>query len=307
MIEPTPFKNESDYQLMRNLIIKNQRDPLTSPYPSLGDLDFRRFLENDAEGIGNVHLWKDECDKLMGFIWPDKTDPLMVCDTESIAYEEYMLVWAEEKICGSLNKNEQVYHYMDCYNKNQKRIALLNRLEYQKTEYFCWYGILNLNRFTPIIYLRKGYIIRALEKRDITQRMILHEIAAGKSIDEKRYHSLIENAPTYKKDLDLICVSPDGKVAAFSTLWFDSKNMTGLIEPYGTHPDHRRKKLMSSLLSHGLEKLKQLGVTTVFVSHGGCDSEELDSALKLNLKMGFKELGRDYFWKKPVARITIAQ
>ncbi len=306
MIEPSPFKNESDYQLMRNLIIKNQIDPNTSPYPLLGDLDFRRFLENDAQGISKVHLWKDDRNELIGFIWPDNTDPLMVCDSEFKIYEEHMLTWAEKKSCTHLKGNAPVFQYMDCYDKNIERMALLNRFGYQKTKYFCYYGNLDLNRFTPSAHLKKGYAIRTLAKQDIPLRTVLHEIAAGKSIDEKRYHSLIKNAPTYNKDLDLICVSPDGDIAAFSTFWLDSKNKTGnkigLIEPYGTHPDHRRKKLMSSLLSHGLEKIKRLGATTVFVSHGGCDSEALDPALNLNLKMGFKELGRDYFWKKELHR-----
>ncbi len=297
MVEPSPFKNETDYQLMRNLIIKNQCNLLTSPYPSLGDLDFRRFLENNADDISKVRLWKDGHNNLIGFLWPDNTDPLMVCDNEFQIYEEQMLTWAEKKSCTRLN-GDSVFQYMDCYDKNLERMALLNRLGYQKTKYFCYYGRLDLNRFIPSAQLIKGYVFRTLEKRDIPQRTLLHKIAAGNSINEKRYHSLIKNAPTYNKDLDLICVSPDGDIAAFSTFWFDSKNKTGLIEPYGTHPDHRRKRLMSSLLSHGLEQLKQLGAGTVFVAHGGCDSDALDPALKLNIKMGFKELGRDYFWKK---------
>jgi len=44
----------------------------------------------------------------------------------------------------------------------------------------------------------------------------------------------IQNAPLYRRDLDLVAVAPDGAIAAFCTAWFDDVTRSGVFEPVAT-------------------------------------------------------------------------
>jgi mycothiol synthase len=78
------------------------------------------------------------------------------------------------------------------------------------------------------------------------------------------YHN-VQKAPLYRRDLDLVAVAPDGEFAAFCTIWFDDYTRTGLFEPVGTVPEHRRHGLGRAILIEGLSRLKSIGAEIAYV------------------------------------------
>lgn len=89
----------------------------------------------------------------------------------------------------------------------------------------------------------------------------------------------IQRCPLYRRDLDLVAVTPDGTVAAFCTLWFDDANRCGLLEPAGTEPEHRRRGLGRSLICEGLRRLRWLGARTVYVGSYSPEAHALYEAV----------------------------
>ncbi|MEO5709234.1 MAG: GNAT family N-acetyltransferase [Nocardioidaceae bacterium] len=49
------------------------------------------------------------------------------------------------------------------------------------------------------------------------------------------------SGPTYDRRFDLVTWTPDGRPAAAATGWFAGPGRTAILEPVGTHADHRRQ------------------------------------------------------------------
>lgn len=149
--------------------------------------------------------------------------------------------------------------------------------------------------------LLQGYTIRALGdglellERCYASGLAFHpneiEIAIENRNDVTWYHN-IQNAPLYRRDLDLVCIAPDGAVAAFTTIWFDDVTRTGSFEPVGTVPAHQRKGLGKAVMLAGLHRLKKIGATLATV---GSYSE---AAGGLYASAGFTEYDLSEPWTK---------
>jgi mycothiol synthase len=93
-------------------------------------------------------------------------------------------------------------------------------------------------------------------------------IAAANRADPTWYRR-VQEAPLYRRDLDLVAVAPDGAIAAFCTLWFDDPTRSVCIEPLATVPAHRRLGLARAVLTEGLRRAQRLGADLALV--GGYD------------------------------------
>lgn len=86
--------------------------------------------------------------------------------------------------------------------------------------------------------------------------------------DPTWYHR-IQEAPLYRRDLDVVAIAPDGAIAAFCTLWYDDATRSVYVEPLATVPEHRRKGLAHAVLTEGLQRAQRLGADLALV--GGFD------------------------------------
>jgi len=93
--------------------------------------------------------------------------------------------------------------------------------------------------------------------------------------------------PDYKSEFD-ISIGKDGVEVAFATMWYDPDNQIGILEPVGTHKDHRRLGLGKSAINRGCNMIKALGATAVYV---GSDQEFYKA-------LGFSPVSTDYVYKK---------
>ncbi len=100
-------------------------------------------------------------------------------------------------------------------------------------------------------------------------------------------------SPSFRHDLDLVAVAPDGAFAAYIGMTCDEVNRSAEFEPVCTHPDHQRKGLAHALMLDGLHRLKALGAVDVFV-----DTGDQVAANKLYEVVGFTEAYKGYIWRK---------
>ncbi len=124
--------------------------------------------------------------------------------------------------------------------------------------------------------LSKGYKYISSDKLSYSKKALGHGKAFGYS-DREEY--LLRSAKgleettkmsDYKKEDDIHIVDEEGEVVAFATMWYDSKNQIGILEPVGTHPDHRRKGLAKSAIFRGCNNIFKRGAKAVYV---GSDQE----------------------------------
>jgi mycothiol synthase len=127
----------------------------------------------------------------------------------------------------------------------------------------------------PPATLAPGYTLRALgDGLELLERCYASGLGfhdgdleiAVENRDDPTWYRNIQTAPLYRRDLDLVAVTPEGAVAAFCTVWFDDVTRSACFEPVATVPAHRQRGLAKALLTEGLRRLQAMGATLAFVS-----------------------------------------
>lgn len=137
-----------------------------------------------------------------------------------------------------------------------------------------------------------GYSVRALGdgaellERCFASGLAFHPDEIQHALDNREdvtWYRNIQNAPLYRRDLDLVVLTPDGAVASFCTVWFDDVTRCGAFEPVGTAPAYQRRGLGKAAMCEGLRQLRRMGADMAYV--GSYDT----AAHALYASVGFTE------------------
>ena len=93
---------------------------------------------------------------------------------------------------------------------------------------------------------------------------------------------LILRMPLYRRDLDMLAVSPGGELTGFCTLWFDDSTRTAYFEPVGVLPRPPETRPGQSGDVHcpaPLHRLKPMDGVTAFVSGSSAAAHALYSSV----------------------------
>ena len=107
-------------------------------------------------------------------------------------------------------------------------------------------------------------------------------------------HRAVMTSPTYRRDLDIVAVAPDGTIAAYCIVWLDSANAHGVFEPVGCRSSHQRQGLSREVLFEGMRRIKALGARTASVA----SSPTSIAANRLYASAGFTLLDTNREWIK---------
>ena len=141
----------------------------------------------------------------------------------------------------------------------------------------------------PPLRLPAGFTVRPVElPADLDERVRVHRAAFAPSKMTVEKHLRVTAMPTYRPDLDLVCVAPDGTLASYCIAWFDQESGTVEFEPVGTDPAFQRRGLASAVMTEGMRRAAQLGAGVALVtSHGG---EKGVGGTALYRSLGFRQV-----------------
>jgi predicted N-acetyltransferase YhbS len=178
------------------------------------------------------------------------------------------------------------------------RNAMLQALGYQRIDdEFLACHRLHITETPMPSPLPAGYIVRGFAgESEIQSRVDAHRSAFHPSKMTAEKHHKVMASPTYQQELDIVCYTDDGVVAACTIVWFDEVNRAGIFEPVACHTDHQRKGLASAVMTEGLRRIHALGATAAQVISHRDDSPGAHTYRSL----GFEMIGRLYQWKKKV-------
>lgn len=91
---------------------------------------------------------------------------------------------------------------------------------------------------------------------------------------------LMQSAPNFSKELNIVAAAPDGQFVAYAGTWYDNANKVAMVEPVATDPDFRRMGLGRAAVLEGIRRCGELGAKTAIV---GSDQE-------FYLSFGFRRL-----------------
>lgn len=292
-----PYSNEEDYDRMRRLLVDIYALNGPPVYCTVGELDWWRCLSLGGNTLAQVQLWLDDEQHVMGYIWPESgaTFVLFIHPKHPELVDD-MLDWVEQNgVSFSPVKDDLLEMSISCSSSDRILQRALEQRGYERGgDYFCFRSR-KLSGSIPSPQLPPGYSIRSMQTdTDLDARVEVHRAAFSPSRMTLEKYRILTGFPTYRRDLDLVAVAPDGSFAAFAVLWLDEANRAATFEPVGTHPDHRRLGLGKALLNEGCRRLRDLGVKIAHTQSFGGDF----CATRLYQSAGLVEVDRIYDWKK---------
>lgn len=293
---------DDDFWLVRDLLIR------TYPITPIGfnweirRWEGKRFHDDNPHWIADwgkhAQMWETEMGELVAAVHPEgQGEAHLQVHPDYRHLEPDMLAWAEENLASPAPDGRcQLEIFVNDYDAYRQR--LLRERGFEKQEYGGVTRCLRLGAqpLTPP-QLAAGYTLRTTNPDDPAdcQRIadILNAAFNRDFHTGSDYQNFARQAPSFRRDLDLVAVAPDGSFAAYVGIPYDEANKLGIFEPVCTHPNHQRKGLGKALMQEGLLRLRAIGAVDVVVGTG-----DMIPANRLYDSLGFTEAYKGYSWLK---------
>ena len=289
------YRTADDLVLMQRLVSESWRRAKPRVAPHVGDLDWWMWQFENPDPTKEIRLWFDG-DELVGWAWltppaslgyhihPDRGDALL----------GRMLDWLADCAKERGDANELSTWALE---HEVSRVALLQRNGYRRTEQHFVHTLRRLDGEVVAPVLADGFVVRPIGgEEELGARVAVHRAAFAPSrVTEQSYRNVMRSN-TYRPDLDMVVVAPDGTFAAFCLCWFDEQNRVGELEPVGTHPRYRRMGVARAASLAALARLKALGGDAAIVYQSGGD----DVAARLYGSLAFREITKNWHFSAQV-------
>jgi ribosomal protein S18 acetylase RimI-like enzyme len=286
------YADDGDYAAMRRLIADSYKLVAPHHYMLLGDLDWWHAFVDAGTFMRTVPLWFAG-ETLVGFCWPGGGDILL--HPHRRAAEPLMLAWAEEHLPKSPGEGKPPRLMQVSLATDVQRNQLLAENGFVRSEDFLASHIFELDQPAPLPQLPPGFRLSDMQiETDWQARVNVHRAAFDPSRFSLQMYETVRSSPTYRPDLDLVAVAPNGDIAAYCIVWFEEENRVALFEPVGCHPAFQRRGLGRAVLCEGLRRLRELGATRAHVGSWLDDS----AGAHLYRAAGFQLIDRWYEWHK---------
>jgi ribosomal protein S18 acetylase RimI-like enzyme len=183
--------------------------------------------------------------------------------------ERTILEYADERTVELMRRDEIDGDciYADAFRGDSARIELLLALGWEAEHELPY--VLNRREIQPIAapVLPHGYTFQcARGSEDAAALAEVHNAAFDAGWTPELYRQVMQS-PGYAPERELVIQAPDGAYVAFTIIWFDHLNRTGLFEPVGTHKDYQRRGFGRALVLHGLQQMAAAGMEVATVAN----------------------------------------
>ncbi len=264
---------------------------------------FYHFADEEANGdhpwTQRVRLWETADGTLIGVAHPEG-DGIAFHEVrpgwQTLELEDAMAAWAEDHLAITLEDGRRRLYY-DVSDYDTVRQEALLRCGYERLDNYGYNRRRSLDVPIPDVEIPEGYTIRGQRPNDDEDRArlvkALDVVFPRVQTTTVNYRVFETVSPSYRCDLHLMAVAPDGNCAAFCGITWDPVNRQGIFEPVGTVDEYRQKRLGQALMAEGLRRLKALGATHAIVGTG-----DMEAANRLYESLGFTEYHVDHLWQK---------
>jgi GNAT superfamily N-acetyltransferase len=267
-----------------------------------GDFEWWIATSPDADWVSRIALWEAPDGRLLGWTFhrkppPGELDWFVHPDHRDDALRRRMLDWFEQRVAedaasGSSPDRLTVW----AADSDQELMRLLEREGFERSQ--DWYT----HRARPLsdgggepVDPAPGYTVRQVDAdADIAARVDVHRAAFAPSAVTVDAYRRVMSSATYRPELDLVAVAPDGAFGAFCIVWLDEPTRIALFEPVGTHPEHRRRGLARAVCREGLRRAAALGAEAAIVLAWNGE----DAANRLYESLGFRDVMRSYRYRR---------
>ena len=256
MAESRPFQHESDLRLMQELCAETWRRLGPHAPIHVGDVAWWMYQRPNRLAEARVQLWlEDGACVAFAWNWLSKGDLDCLVHPDRPQYFDDVLAWADAPT-------------VFAQESDTDKIARLEAHGYRPVEVegeAYNHMVRSLEGELGEPQVPDGYRLRTVGPADLERRVEVHRAAFAPSRVVPESYARLQREWPYRMDLDHVIEAPDGTFAAFCLAWLDEENRAGLLEPVGTHPDHRRRGLATAVCLGALRALRAEGATVAVI------------------------------------------
>ena len=260
------FDGDSDLQLVVDLIdasASNSRHRVDYPW---------RLSSSSAWSGQDAMLWHGVDDLLLGFaVWQQ---PWAVLDfyvrqtTDQHEIEDAIFAWAASRFRQlDAERGKPLPYWAEAREDDPARLALLARQGFVLDDDYA-YVLLSRSLADGRVHPPppSGFFLRPIKGLDeVDAYVALHRRAFGSISMTTEWRARTLAMPHYSPELDLVAVTPDGRLAGFCVCWPNFDQRVGQIEPLGVDPDFQGFGLGWALLDEICRRLDQIGMIDALV------------------------------------------
>lgn len=273
-IQHRSYQGDSDVELLQPFNAAAIAETDHCGYLHPGDIPHHIFSGNKLYDPSEIlRIWEDECGVAAWVLVGPRHkgyDAQVRPDLRGRDFERDVLQFAGERTVELMRHHgiESDQLLGDAFQCDTARSRLLVELGWMRDEAPPY--VLNraplVNLPAPV--LPDGYSIRAARGLEEAAALAeIHVAAFTRAAWTPELYRRYMQAPGYAAEREYVVVAPDGTFAAFTVTWHDCLNRTGLLEPVGTHPDHRRRGLGKAVVLHTLHQMKAAGMNCATVAN----------------------------------------
>lgn len=186
-------------------------------------------------------------------------------------FEHNVLQLAESRTAALMRQHQIAgdYLYADAFRGDSARRDLLAALGYEPDGELPY--VLNKTEIGAVEApaLPSGFTFRSAGGiEDAAKLTEVHNAAFSSNWTPALYRKVMES-PGYAPDRELVIQAPNGAYVAFTIIWYDHLNCTGLFEPVGTHQDYRQRGFGRAIMLYGMQQMAAAGMAFATVAHFG--------------------------------------
>lgn len=294
------YQTEDDLRQMFDMLRQARQRTSDWRYWHVGELAFNYFMVAcHLDPCQHIRLWYHPSRQLAGFAILGE-DPSYDCQVlpeyEWQGIEAEALGWAEEFL--QKKRNSRAPEWLSplvawARQDDERRLAFLTQNGFRYRGEFAEVNMLRwLDKPIPEPSLPAGYQVRTfageaeIEEHAAVQREVWQPWTVGNITAED--YSVLMKLPCYQRELDVVTITPEGKIAAYVTGWSDPLNRIGDFGPVGARPAFRRQGLTRAALLESLRRMQDHRMERVCVSTG----EANEAARNLYESVGFEVANR---------------
>lgn len=280
-MESTFIKADKDIAAMRTLLQKSGEQSML--------VDFEEMLLLDSIRAACRLWWHGE--SLAGFALVDGYNNLWFELDEAFRIQDLereVVAWGAKLMSqrNSINSREDTLDV--CLSaRNDWQLGVVERAGFSRQAIEALSFRLGLADLGPEMALPVGYVIRpAIGEVEVDDLVSLHRQAFGTEHMDRDQRLAIMRAPGYVPALDLVALTPAGKMAGFCIGSLDTqKSEIGYTDPIGVIPTERHKGLAPALVDRCLRGLKNEGAREARLGTSSDNVAMRDMAEKLGFKL----------------------
>lgn len=287
------YKDVNDYKRICEFLQETYLSYDTRYYDNINLFEFQCALARGEDGNSK------ELDEVLNdiFLWFDGDKLVAILDIETFCIApDYRYVFSD-----MVEVREKFFSEEDIewgiFDDDEDFENVLKNKGYCKTrEYWVNRDIDCSTVKNDYNELPNGFYVNLIPNlKDNDRAYIAYKLCYGILFNEAIFKNFYQTL-TYRKELDLVIMSPDHEVVALCSGRYDEKNKMASFEAVSCYPEYRKKGIGKAMILYSLNEAKKLGAekVTVFTAM----PEQYPAPNRLYESVGFKVVGNLYIWKK---------